>query len=188
MSRSVSRHPSAVMAARTSGLNDRCRAWPPGSGGGRCSRERSRMKAASISITAGWSAGESRAIRSSAWMPPMRTSTFSQPSCSRAFAYRSVTRPSRDSANLRTVNNSAPVASSPAPSASTRPRAVSQAIRESGPLAGPPSWCASQSPVGTSTTRAAAGASPMAATPPSVHRMPRCEAAHRFITCKTLGD
>ena len=54
----------------------------------------------------------------------MRTSTFSQPSCSRAVAYRSVTRPSRDSANLRAVNNSAPVASSPAPSASARPRAV----------------------------------------------------------------
>ena len=45
-----------------------------------------RMKAASISITAGWSAGESRATRSSAWMPLMRTSSFSQPSCPSAFA------------------------------------------------------------------------------------------------------
>ena len=146
------------------------------------------MKAASISITAGWSAGESRATRSSAWMPPMRTSTFSQPSCPSAFAYRPVTCPSRDSANLRAVNNSAPVASSPAPSAGTRPRVASCAVRGSSPLAGPPSRCASQSPAGTSTTRAAAGASPTAATPPSVHRMPRCEAAHRFITCKTLGE
>ena len=96
--------------------------------------------------------------------------------------------PLRDSANLRSVSSRAPVASSPAPSASTRPRAVPRAIRGNGLLAGPPSWYASQSPVGTSTTRAAAGASPTAATPPSVHRMPRCEVAHRFITCTTLGN
>ena len=48
------------------GLNERSRAWPPGSGGGHCSCERWRMKAASISITAGWSLAESRATRSSA--------------------------------------------------------------------------------------------------------------------------
>ena len=145
------------------------------------------MKAASTSITAGWRLGESRATCSSARMPPIRTASSAQPSCSSAWAQRPLTCPARDSARLRTVTTSAPVASSPAPTASTRPRAASRAAGGRGCRAGPASWCASQPQAGPST-RAAAGASPPAAIPPGVHRRPRRRAAHHFITGKTLGE
>ena len=70
----------------TSGPGDRCPAWPPGSGGGLCWRERSRMKVASISITAGWcpaSRGRHTPVRG---IPPFRrveditAQLFSRPS------------------------------------------------------------------------------------------------------------
>ena len=144
------------------------------------------MKAASTSITAGWRLGESRATCSSARMPPIRPSCSAQPSCSSAWAQRPVTCPARDRARLRAVNTSAPVASSPAPSASTRPRAASRAVGGRGRRAGPASWCASQPLASTSTP--AAGASLQAAIPPGVHRRPRRRASHHFITGKTLGE
>ena len=89
---------------------------------------------------------------------------------------------------FRAVNASAAAANSPAPSASSRPRAASRSISRRGSLPGPRSWRASQPPAGTLGTRAAAGACPAAAIPPSVHRMPRCEAADRIITGTTLGE
>jgi hypothetical protein len=89
---------------------------------------------------------------------------------------------------FRAVNASAPAANSPAPSASSRPRAAPLAISRRGSLPGPGSWRASQPPAGTISTWAAAGARPAAAIPPGVHWMPRWEAADRIITGTTLGE
>ena len=89
---------------------------------------------------------------------------------------------------FRAVNASAAAANSPAPSASSRPRAASRAVSRRSSLPGPGSWRASQPPAGTISTRAAAGARPAAAIPPGVHRMPRWEAADRIITGTTLGE
>ena len=88
---------------------------------------------------------------------------------------------------FRAATASAPAASSPAPSASSRPRAASRAVPRRGSLPGPRSRRASQPPAGTIGTRAAAGVRP-AAIPPSAHRMPRGEAADRIITGTTLGE
>src|ERR1017187_5714902 len=92
-------------------------------------------------------------------MPPIRTSSLSEPSCSIALVYRSVTCPSRDRAKFRAVNTSAARANSPAPNVSSLPRAASRAVWRrnirNDPVTWPTSWVASQSAAGTKSAQAA---------------------------------
>ena len=115
-------------------------------------------------------------------MPPMRTSSFFDPSCVIAFVYRLVTCPSRDRVKFRAVNQSAPAANRPAPSVSNRPRALSSAVSCSDPVAEPTSWCASQSAAGTNSTHATAAASTTTAMPPTSLRIPCGKAAQCFLS------
>ena len=79
-------------------------------------------------------------------MPPMRTSSLSEPSCSMALVKRSVTwpcsvssNPRRDRLKFSAVKTKTPAANRPATSVKSRPRAASRAVCSSADLAGPTS-------------------------------------------------